>query len=83
MLRRHLTFLKLMGAVILGVLFVLALLVAVPGYLLHMSSTWGWPEWQHPPGMLGGGVLIAAGAGVILYSTGILGYHEHRRGFRR
>ena len=37
---------KLMGAAILGVLFVLALLVVVPGYLLHMSSTWGWPEWQ-------------------------------------
>ena len=62
---------KLMGAAILGVLFVLALLVAVPGYLLHMSSTWGWPEWQRPLGMLGGGVLIAVGAGVILYSTGV------------
>ncbi len=65
------SFLKHMGAAILGVLFVLALLVAVPGYLLHMSSTWGWPEWQHPLGMLGGGVLIAAGTGVILYSTGV------------
>ncbi len=65
------SFLKHMGAAILGVLFVLALLVAVPGYLLHMSSTRGWPTWQHPLGMLGGGVLIAAGTGVILYSTGV------------
>lgn len=61
--------LKYTSATILGALFVLALLAAVPGFLLHLSSTWCWPEWQHAIGMLGGGLAIAAGAGVILYST--------------
>ena len=55
----------------MGFVFLVCLFWVGPNYAVDLGRRWGWPSWHHPLGMVFGSLLIAAGAGVFVYCTGL------------
>lgn len=54
-----------------GAVFIALVFVAGPQAMMELNEELGWPRWQSGAGRAVGGLLVALGAGLALYCSGV------------